>query len=61
MNLIKIELNDNNEQVVSARDLHEKLESKERFSKWFLRMCEYGFENDIDFTSVKKSTVVNNG
>ncbi|MGL5961625.1 MAG: antA/AntB antirepressor family protein, partial [Cetobacterium sp.] len=41
--------------------LHEKLESKERFSKWFLRMCEYGFENDIDFTSVKKSTVVNNG
>jgi phage anti-repressor protein len=56
--LIRIE---NGEQLVSARDLHEALESKERFSKWFDRMLSYGFEEDMDFTSVLKSTVVNNG
>ena len=49
------------QQLVSARELHEFLGSNERFSKWFLRMVEYGFEKDIDFTSVQKSTVVNNG
>ena len=53
--------NENGQLLVSARDLHEYFESKERFSKWFDRMCEYGFEEDMDFTSVKKSTVVNNG
>lgn len=49
------------QQLVSARELHEFLESNERFSKWFLRMVDYGFEKDVDFTSVQKSTVVNNG
>jgi phage anti-repressor protein len=37
-------------QLVSARELHEFLESKERFSRWFERMLEFGFENEIDFT-----------
>lgn len=54
-------VNQDGELLVSARDLHKALESKERFSKWFDRMCEYGFEEDVDFTSVPKSTVVNNG
>ena len=59
--LVKVILGNNNELLVSARDLHEYFESKERFSKWFARMCEYGFEENVDFTSVQKSTVVNNG
>ena len=59
-NLINVK-NENGQLLVSARDLHEYFESKERFSKWFDRMCEYGFEEDVDFTSVQKSTVVNNG
>lgn len=58
--LIKITEKDG-QQLVSARELHEFLGSNERFSKWFLRMVGYGFEKDIDFTSVQKSTVVNNG
>lgn len=48
-------------QVISARELHEKLESSERFSKWWERFTSYGFIENEDFTSVPKSTVVNNG
>lgn len=59
--LIRVELSDNQEPVVSARMLHEYLESKERFSKWFEKVCEYGFVEEEDFTSVPFGTVVNNG
>lgn len=63
--LIKITTNDEGKQLVSARELHEKLileEGKEeRFSQWFKRHLQYGFEENIDFTSVKIFTVVNNG
>ena len=63
--LIKITTNEEGKQLVSARELHEKLileEGKEeRFSQWFKRHLQYGFEENIDFTSVKIFTVVNNG
>lgn len=59
--LIKTEVNENQEIVVSGRELHEFLEVKERYSKWFERMISYGFVAEEDFTSVLKSTVVNNG
>ena len=48
-------------EAVSARQLHKFVESEERFSKWFERMASYGFIEEIDFTSVLKSTLVNNG
>ena len=48
--LIKIATNENQEQIVSARDLHEFLESCERFSKWFNRMLDYGFILNVDYT-----------
>ncbi len=45
------------EQMVSARELHEKLEVRTAFKDWFPRMCEYGFENGKDFCSkMGKST-----
>lgn len=47
--------------VVSARDLHEYLEISERFNSWCIRMFEYGFTENLDFTSVKNFTLVNNG
>ncbi|RAJ24293.1 phage antirepressor KilAC domain-containing protein [Pedobacter cryoconitis] len=57
-----IKITDNNgEQVVSARDLYNYLESKERFSIWIDRMFQYGFIENQDFTSVQNYTVVNNG
>ena len=52
---------DNDRITLSARDLHEFLEATERFNSWFERMNQYGFVDGIDFTSVKKFTVVNNG
>lgn len=48
--LIKITTNDKGKQLVSARELHEFLEIKTDFRKWFPRMCEYGFEENIDYT-----------
>lgn len=61
MELIKINYSNNNEQVVSARDLYDFLELSERFSKWWDRMIGYGFTDGVDYTRVQKSTVVNNG
>ncbi len=48
--LIKVEVNQQQEPVVSARELHEALGSKERFSKWFEKMLEFDFEQNIDYT-----------
>ena len=47
--------------TVSARELYAELEVTDRFSRWFERMIAYGFTENEDFTSVKSSTVVNNG
>ena len=51
--LIKITTNEEGKQLVSARELHDFLEIKTDFRKWFPRMCEYGFEENIDYTPVK--------
>lgn len=40
--LIKVDYS-NDRPAVSARELHEFLEVETPFSKWFPRMCEYGF------------------
>lgn len=47
--LIKVE-NKDGQQLVSARELHEFLESKERFSKWFDKILDYDFEVNVDYT-----------
>jgi len=63
--LIKVTTNEQGQKLVSARELHELLiineGKKERFSQWFNRHLQYGFEENVDFTSVKIFTVVNNG
>lgn len=59
--LIKVTQNENGELLVSARNLYKGLEITDRFSRWFERMCEYGFVENEDYTGVKSSTVVNNG
>ena len=50
--LIKLITNEEGKQLVSARELHEFLEINTRFDKWFIRMCEYGFGENNDFTRV---------
>lgn len=55
-----IKVNENN--TVSARELHEFLEIGTRFDKWFGRMCEYGFEENSDFRAIaqKRPTAQSN-
>lgn len=47
--------------TLSARELHKELNIAGRFYRWFEQMLEYGFEENVDFTSVQNCTVVNNG
>ncbi|MHA2620032.1 phage antirepressor KilAC domain-containing protein [Streptococcus agalactiae] len=55
--LINITLNENQEPVVSGRQLHKALEIKTAYKDWFPRMAEYGFEEGQDFSSfLSKST-----
>lgn len=58
--LIKISSNENDEQVVSARELHKGIGIKTRFSLWWEQNSSLLIENE-DFTSVVSTTVVNNG
>ena len=57
--LIKVKTQGNT-QVVSARELHEKLGLTTRFSKWVDQNFK-DFIESVDFTSVTTVTVVNNG
>ena len=43
-NLIEIQVNENQEQTISGRELHMFLGVETPYKKWFDRMCEYGFE-----------------
>ncbi|HEP3963914.1 TPA: phage antirepressor KilAC domain-containing protein [Streptococcus pyogenes] len=47
--LINVTLNDNQEPIVSGRQLHEALGVKTRYDNWFSRMTEYGFTENQDY------------
>ena len=59
--LIKIEINENGEQLVSARELHKFLEIETQFSKWFKRMCEYGFIENKDYIAISQKRLTAQG
>ncbi|WP_209014002.1 antA/AntB antirepressor family protein [Clostridium perfringens] len=53
--LIKITINEEGEQLVSGRELHDFLEVKTRFNDWIKnRIGKYGFgfKNDIDYKKI---------
>ncbi|MEG3267589.1 phage antirepressor KilAC domain-containing protein [Streptococcus suis] len=55
--IINVNLNDNQEPVVSGRQLHEALGVQSRYTTWFERMTEYGFVEGQDFLpNLGKST-----
>lgn len=56
--VIKVTLNDNQEPIVSARQLHKTLEVKTRFSQWVEQNFK-GFEENYDFCSVVTTTQLN--
>ena len=53
--LIKIEMNENQEPVVNGRELHEVLGVETPYRIWFPRMCEYGFVENVDFISLEQN------
>ena len=56
--VIKVTVNDNQEPIVSARQLHKTLEVKTRFSQWVEQNFK-GFEENYDFSSVVTTTQLN--
>ena len=51
--LITINTNENQEPVISLRELHHKLGITERYSNWTDRMFKYGFEENLDYVGCK--------
>ena len=51
-NLIEIKVNENQEPIISGRELHEFLEVGSNYTTWVNRMIEYGFTENIDYTEV---------
>lgn len=58
--LIKIMENENKEKIVSGRELHEFLEVETPYVKWFGRMIDYDFAENIDFVLVRQKCPTNN-
>ena len=55
--LLRIDYTHVDRPTVLGRDLHEALEVQTAYKDWFPRMCEYGFEEGKDFSSIlSKST-----
>lgn len=59
--LIKIEMNENQEIIVSARELHKGLEVESRYNDWFKRMLKYGFEENLDYIAITQKKVTAQG
>lgn len=47
-------------QTVSARELHKVVGSTERFSSWFTRQLQFGFEENTDYKGCKKFNTLAN-
>lgn len=48
-------------QTVSARELHGKLNIGTQYTKWFERMCEYGFSENEDFKAISQKRLTAQG
>ncbi|MGH2161951.1 antA/AntB antirepressor family protein, partial [Enterococcus faecalis] len=58
--LIKVSVNENDEQLVSARDLHRHLGIKKKFSAWWDQYQDLFFLN-VDYTKAPQSYLVQSG
>ena len=54
MGLIKIKTNENGEQLVSGRELHEFLEVGTKYTQWFDEMTKYGFVENVDYSTLNE-------
>lgn len=46
--------------TLSARELHKFLEVQTKYTDWFKRMCEYGFNENVDYRLVAQKRETNN-
>lgn len=46
---------DTEQPTVSARDLHDALEVRSKYADWFKNMCAYGFNENIDYSTLSKN------
>ncbi len=49
--LMNVTVNENDEQVLSARELHKHLEINSKYTTWINRMIDYGFTENVDYIS----------
>ena len=62
MNEITIAINyDNDNPTISGRELYEALGIKTQYSKWFSRMCEYGFVENTDYVALSQKRLTAQG
>lgn len=47
--MFNIQEKENGEIAISGRELHQALEVKTPYKKWFERMSDYGFEENVDY------------
>ncbi|MBF0718269.1 phage antirepressor KilAC domain-containing protein [Staphylococcus sciuri] len=59
--MFNIQEKENGEIAISGRELHKALEVKTPYKKWFERMSEYGFEENIDYSTVGQNCPIANG
>lgn len=59
--LLKVEVNQNQEQVVSGRLLHQFLEVGTQYTKWIERMLPYGFTENVDFITISQKRLTAQG
>lgn len=52
--LLKVEVNEQQEPCIFGRELHEFLEVETPYHIWFPRMVGYGFDEDIDFSTFEQ-------
>ena len=58
--LIQTQENENGNLLVSGRELHEFLEIGTQYTKWFDRMKEYDFIENVDYLLVSQKRPTNN-
>ncbi|RXM79612.1 phage antirepressor Ant [Clostridium tetani] len=54
--LITLKENDNGEILINGRELHQFLDVESKYQDWIKRMIEYGFTENIDYTSIVEPT-----
>ncbi len=59
--LIKVEMNENQELVVSCRELYKALGVNTRYNDWFNRMKGYGFIENQDYCTITQKKVTAQG